>query len=241
MAISDEAQRVDSTRRNVQTFWRVLERAPHWSFVSLVFPTSWFSSLDNQLEQEVLQSTQRHMVVPLHDLLNAELTQIKAIRSTDRRSSVESDDPAQWQNYLKATDLVDRALRLEQQNQLFNQLQNNQRAPLDDLVQLSNTALSLNLNTGTLPYANFYNRLLVAGEDGSLQALDLSVDRPLIVSNFSGLMQRWLDQYFLADNFVSKAGYLKLHLDQLEAGSGNSLGELEELTALVDDLQAAIA
>ena len=81
----------------------------------------------------------------------------------------------------------------------------------------------------------------MAGEDGSLQALDLSADRPLIVSNFSGLMQRWLDQYFLADNFVSKAGYLKLHLDQLEAGSGNSLTELEDLTALVDDLQAAIA
>lgn len=241
VAISDEAQRVDSTRRNVQTFWRVLERAPHWNYVSLVFPTSWFSSLDNQLEQQVLQSTQRHIMVPLHDLLSAQLAQIKAIRSTDRRSSVESDDPAQWQNYLKANDLVDRALRLEQQNQLFNQVQNNPRAPLDDLVQLSNNALSLNLNTGTLPYAAFYNRLLVAGEDGSLQALDLSVDRPQIVSNFSGLMQRWLDQYFLADNFVSKAGYLKLHLDQLQAGSGNSLRELEDLTALVDDLQAAIA
>jgi type VI secretion system protein ImpL len=74
-----------------------------------------------------------------------------------------------------------------------------------------------------------------------LQALDLSVERPLIVSNFNGLMERWLDQYFLADNFVSKAGYLKLHLEQLEAGSGNSLSELEDLRALIDDLQAAIA
>ncbi|VVO48273.1 type VI secretion system protein [Pseudomonas fluorescens] len=241
VAVTDEAQRIDSTRRNVQAFWRVLERAPHWNYVSLVFPTSWFSSLDNQLEQEVFQSTRRHMILPLQQLLSAELAQIKAIRSTDRRSTVEGDDPAQWQNYQKATDLVNRALRLEQQNQLFNQVQNNQRAPLEDLVQLSNNALSLNLNAGTLAYAPFYNRLLVAGEDGSLQALDLSADRPLIVSNFSGLMQRWLDQYFLADNFVSKAGYLKLHLDQLEAGSGNSLTELEDLTALVDDLQAAIA
>lgn len=239
--ITDEAQRVDVTRRNVQTFWRVLERAPHWNYASLVFPTSWFSSLDNQLEQEVMQSTRRHLVEPLHQLLKAEMAQLKAIRSTDRRSSIESDDPAQWQNYLKATDLVDRALRLEQQNQLFNQLQNNQRAPLDDLVQLSNSALSLNLNTGTLPYATFYNRLLVASEDGGLQALDLSVERAQIMNNFSGLMQRWLDQYFLADNFVSKAGYLKSHLDQLQAGNGNSLTELEELTALVDDLQAAIA
>ncbi|MBK5530291.1 type VI secretion system protein ImpL [Pseudomonas sp. TH08] len=241
VAVTDEAHRVEPTRRNVQSFWRVLERAPRWDYVSLVFPTSWFSSLDSRLQQELFQSTQRHMLVPLHELLTGELNKIKAIRATDRRSSVESEDPAQWQNYQKATDLVDRALRLEQQNQLFNQVQNNPRVPLDDLVQLSNNALSLNLNAGTLPHAGFYNRLLAAGDGSDLQALDLSVDRPLIESNFSGLMERWLDQYFLADNFVSKAGYLKLHLEQLEVGSGNSLRELEDLRALIDDLQAAIA
>lgn len=243
VAVTDEAHRIEPTRRNVQSFWRVLEKAPHWNYVSLVFPTSWFSSLDTQLEQEVFQSTQRHILLPLHQLLSADLATIKAIRSTDRRSSVESEDPAQWQNYQKANDLVDRALRLEQQNQLFNQVQTDQHAPLDDLVQLSNSALSLNLNSATLPYAPFYNRLLVAGDSNgdNLQALDLSVDRPQIVSNFSGLMQRWLDQYFLADNFVSRAGYLKLHLNQLQAGSGNSLRELEDLSALIDDLQAAIA
>ncbi|MBV4477543.1 type VI secretion system protein [Pseudomonas botevensis] len=243
VAVTDEAHRVEPTRRNVQSFWRVLERAPRWDYASLVFPTSWFSSLDSRLEQELLQSSRRHILTPLHELLTAELVKIKAIRSTDRRASVESEDPAQWQNYQKATDLVDRALRLEQQNQLFSQVQNNQRVPLEDLVQLSNNALSLNLNAGALPHAAFYNRLLVAGagDSGELQALDLSAERPLITSNFSGLMERWLDQYFLADNFVSKAGYLKLHLEQLEVGSGNSLRELEDLRALVDDLQAAIA
>lgn len=241
VAVTDDAHRLEPTRRNVQSFWRVLERAPQWRYVSLAFPTSWFSSLDTQLEQEVFKSTQRHMLVPLHEWLVDELDRIKAIRATDRRSSLESEDPAQWQNYQKASDLVDRALRLELQNQLFGEVQNNQRAPLDDLVKLSNSALSLNLNAATLPHAAYYNRLLAAGDGGDLQALDLSVERPLITSHFTGLMERWLDQYFLADNFVSKAGYLKLHLEQLEAGSGNSLTELEDLRALIDDLQAAIA
>lgn len=241
VAVTDDAHRLEPTRRNVQSFWRVLERAPHWHYVSLAFPTSWFSSLDTQLEQEVFKSTQRHMLVPLHEWLVDELDRIKAIRATDRRSSLESEDPGQWQNYQKASDLVDRALRLELQNQLFGEVQNNQRAPLDDLVKLSNSALSLNLNAATLPHAAYYNRLLAAGDGGDLQALDLSVERPLITSHFTGLMERWLDQYFLADNFVSKAGYLKLHLEQLEAGSGNSLTELEDLRALIDDLQAAIA
>ncbi|MHB2138511.1 type VI secretion system protein [Pseudomonas monsensis] len=241
VAVTDDAHRLEPTRRNVQSFWRVLERAPHWHYVSLAFPTSWFSSLDTQLEQEVFKSTQRHILVPLHEWLVDELDRIKAIRATDRRSSLESEDPAQWQNYQKASDLVDRALRLELQNQLFGEVQNNQRAPLDDLVKLSNSALSLNLNAATLPHAAYYNRLLAAGDGGDLQALDLSVERPLITSHFTGLMERWLDQYFLADNFVSKAGYLKLHLEQLEAGSGNSLTELEDLRALIDGLQAAIA
>ncbi|WP_367253732.1 type VI secretion system protein [Pseudomonas sp. stari2] len=241
VTVTDEAHRVEPTRRNVQSFWRVLEKAPHWHYVSLAFPSSWISSVDVKIERAVFQAAQGHMVQPLHALLVAELAKLKAIRTTDRRNSVESEDPAQWQNYQKATDLVDRALRLEQQNQLFAEVQNNQRAPLDDLVQLSNNALSLNLNAATLPHAAYYNRLLAAGDSGDLQALDLSVERPLIVSNFNGLMERWLDQYFLADNFVSSAGYLKLHLEQLEAGSGNSLSELEDLRALIDDLQAAIA
>ncbi|WP_339432707.1 type VI secretion system protein [Pseudomonas sp. EA_65y_Pfl2_P78] len=241
VAVTDEAHRIEPTRRNVQGFWRVLERAPQWRYVSLAFPSSWFSSLDTLLEQELFRSAQGQMLVPLHELLVAELAKIKTIRATDRRSSIESEDPAQWKNYQKATDLVDRALRLEQQNQLFGEVQNNQRAPLDDLVQLSNSALSLNLNAATLPHAAYYNRLLAAGDGGNLQALDLSVEQPLILSNFNGLMELWLNQYFLADNFVSKAGYLKLHLEQLEAGSGNSLGELEELRALIDGLQAAIS
>ncbi|POA48775.1 type VI secretion system protein ImpL [Pseudomonas sp. MPR-ANC1] len=241
VAVTDDAHRVEPTRRNVQSFWRVLERAPHWHYISLAFPTSWFSSVDVKIERALFKSAQRQMVQPLHQLLVAELTKIKAIRSTDRRTSVESEDPAQWQNYQKATDLVDRALRLEQQNQLFAEVQNSQRAPLDDLVQLSNSALSLNLNAATVPHSAYYNRLLAAGDGGDVQALDLSVERPLVTSNFNGLMQRWLDQYFLAENFVSKAGYLKLHLERLEAGSGNSLNELEDLRALIDDLQAAVA
>ncbi|MBV4457928.1 type VI secretion system protein ImpL [Pseudomonas sp. COR58] len=241
VAVTDDAHRVEPTRRNVQSLWRVMERSPRWDFASLVFPTSWFSSLDSTLERQLRLSARRHLLEPLHDLLGAELAKLKGIRSTDRRVSVESEDPAQWQNYQKATDLVDRAVRLEQQNQWFGQALNNPRAPLEDLVQLSNNALSLNLNAGTLPHAAFFNRVLLADEDGNLQALDLSVERPQIVGNFTGLMERWLDQYFLADNFVSKAGYLKLHLEQLEVGSGNSLRELEDLRALVDDLQVAIA
>ncbi|MHC8381691.1 type VI secretion system protein [Pseudomonas sp. LB3P14] len=240
VVVTDESHRVEATRRNVQGFWRVVEKAPRWSFTSVVFPTSWFSSLDVQLENQLRLTAQSHLLQPLHNLLNAELAQLKAIRNTERRGNVESEDPAQWQNYVKAKDLVERAVRLEQQNQWFNQALNNPKAPLEDLVSLSNNALSLNFNVGTLRHAGFYNRVLFDADGSDLKPLDLAMERPVIEENFSGLMERWLDQYFLADNFVRQAGYLRLHLERLEAGSGNSLTELEDLRALIDDLQALI-
>ncbi len=240
LTVTDESHRLESTRRNVQGFWRVLEKAPRWTFTSVAFPTSWFSSLDVQLENQLRLTAQSHLLEPLHDLLNAELVKLKGIRNTERRGNVESEDPAQWQNYVKAKDLVERAVRLEQQNQWFNQALNNPKAPLEDLALLSNNALSLNLNVGSLPRAGFYNRMLLDANAGDLKPLDLAMERQVIEENFSGLMERWLDQYFLADNFVRQAGYLKLHLERLEAGSGNSLTELEDLRALIDDLQALV-
>ncbi|MDP9780461.1 type VI secretion system protein [Pseudomonas fluorescens] len=237
---SDEPQ-LEPTRHNVQNYWNVLEKAPRWRFVSVVFPTSWFSSVDAQLEQGLRLTARHHWVLPLRDLLNWDLEQLKSIRNTERRGNVESEDPAQWQSYVKAKDLVERAVRLEQHNQLFNQAINNPKAPLDELVQLSNNALSLNLNTGTLSRARFYNRVLFDAQNTDLKGLDLNAVRPAISDNFTGLMQRWLDHYFLADNFVRQAGYLKLHLQRLEAGSGNSLSELEDLMALIDDLQTLVS
>lgn len=240
VVVTDEAHRLEPTRRNVQSFWRVLEKAPRWSFASVVFPTSWFASLDPRLEGELRRTAQRHWLQPLGDLLASDLAQLKAIRNTERRLNVESEDPSQWQNYVKAKELVELAVQLEQQNQWYNQVLNNPGPPLDDLVQLSNNALSLNLNVGTLRRAAFYNRVLLIPDSSDLKALDLSSERSTVASNFMGLMERWLDQYFLADNFVRQAGYLKLHLERLEAGSGNSLTELEDLRGLIDDLQALI-
>lgn len=241
LVVDPDEPQLEPTRHNVQNYWSVLEKAPRWRFVSVVFPTSWFSSVDTQLENGLRLTARHHWILPLRDLLNSDLEQLKSIRNTERRGNVESEDPAQWQSYVKAKALVDLAVRLEQHNQMFSQVVNDPKAPLDELVQLSNTALSLGLNTGTLSRAQFYNRVLFDAQNSDLKGLDLNAARPVISDNFTGLMQRWLDHYFLADNFVRQAGYLKLHLQRLEAGSGNSLSELEDLMALIDDLQTLVS
>lgn len=241
LVVDPDEPQLEPTRHNVQNYWNMLEKAPSWRFVSVVFPTSWFSSVDTQLENGLRLTARHHWILPLRDLLNSDLEQLKSIRNTERRGNVENEDPAQWQSYVKAKELVELAVRLEQHNQMFSQVVNDPKAPLDELVQLSNTALSLGLNTGTLSRPRFYNRVLFDAQNSDLKGLDLNAARPVISDNFTGLMQRWLDHYFLADNFVRQAGYLKLHLQRLEAGSGNSLSELEDLMALIDDLQTLVS
>ncbi|NWB26104.1 type VI secretion system protein [Pseudomonas gingeri] len=241
VTVVDDNHRLGPTRRNVQAFWQLMEQSPRWHFASLVLPTSWFSYLDHERDQMLREVAMKHMVLPLRDLLQMNLTQLRAIQNTDRRPNLESEDPSQWQTYVKSRDLVERATALEQQYLLFTKAVNNHKTPLDDLASLSNLALGLNLNAATLHRAAFYNQHLAKIDLSNLIRVDLPTERLTIGGNFKELMGRWLDQYYLAENFVRQAGYLKLHLDQLESGAVNSLAELEDLKAMIDDLQAVVS
>ncbi|WP_248744889.1 type VI secretion protein IcmF/TssM N-terminal domain-containing protein [Pseudomonas sp. MWU12-2037] len=241
VTVNDETHRLGPTRRNVQAFWQLMEQSPRWHFASLVLPTSWFSSLDHQRDQVLRNVAMSQMMLPLRDLLQANLTRLKAIQSTDRRPNLESEDPAQWQTYIKSKELVEQATALEQQYQLLNKAINNHKTPLDELASLSNLALGLNLNAAMLHKAAFYNQHLAKMDISNLIRLDLPAERLTIGANFKELMGRWLDQYFLAENFVRQAGYLKLHLEQLESGALNSPADLEDLKAMIDDLQTVVS
>ncbi|MDU9389024.1 type VI secretion system protein [Pseudomonas sp. zfem002] len=241
ISISDDSHRQELTRHNVQSFWNVLERAPRWHFTSLVYPTSWFSSLDGQMDQVLQHTSMSHMNQPIHDLLQAELRDVLALGEAGRRGSApQGGDPAQWPSYLKARELVDKTLRLEQAATLYAQAQANQKSPLDQLIPLSNQTLDMNLNVGTLPFEKYYNRLLVNQGISPLKPIDLSLHRSAIQASFNQLMETWLGHYFRTDGYVTSAGYLKLYLDRLENGSGQTLRELEHMDALIEDLQASI-
>lgn len=240
VAISDDNHRQALTRHNVQSFWYVLEHSPRWHFTSLVYPTSWFSSLDGQMDQVLQHTSMTHMRQPIHDLLAADLRDLLAINDNARRGATQDGDPAQWPSYLKARELVQKVTRLEQAASLYAQAQANPKTPLDQLVPLSNQILDLSLNAGTLPRASYYNRLLVEEGLSPLKPLDLSLHRSAISANFTRLMENWLGHYFRTDGYVTSAGYLKLYLDRLENGSAQTLQELEHMDALIDDLQASI-
>tara|TARA_R100001244_G_scaffold24895_1_gene25044 strand:- start:3131 stop:6961 length:3831 start_codon:yes stop_codon:yes gene_type:complete len=241
VTVNDETRRKELTKQNVQTFWTVLEQAPRWHFASLAFPTSWFSALDGQLDELLRRTALSQLFQPLHDVLAADFNALTDIQPIGRRSSQEGDDPELWQNYVKAKSLASGVVRVEQQNQWFAQALNNPQGPLDDLVQMSNSTFAINLNVGTLRHAAFYNHVLRTAPPPSLQPLDLQEYREQIAEQFQRLMQLWLVQYSLADNFVRPAGYLKAHTEKLQAGYGNSLRELEEVSGLIDNLQDVIA
>ncbi|EIK95427.1 type VI secretion protein IcmF [Pseudomonas sp. M47T1] len=234
---TDDSHRLEQARENAESFWYVLEEAPRWHFSAVALPSSWFSDRDQQLEQALTDATDLYWLNPMRQLMGRQLQDLLAINAAGRRGNLDGDDPAQWATYQRAVDLVGRAVALQDQNRLLSEALGNSKTPLDELVELNNSLLGQSLNVATLRMAPMYNRLLVQGDYDGLKPLDLAAQRPQASQNLQDLMQSWLDQYFLADNFVRPAGYLKLHLGRLAAGSEGSLKDLEDIDALIDNLQ----
>ncbi len=239
--LKDPARSQEQARRNVQGFWNLLRDAPRWHFASLAFPTSWFSSLNDEMDEVLRAMARSEAMQPLARMQQLELDRLLAIRPADRRTEVVGEVPEEWPNYVKAHNLAYGAASLEQQNRWFSEALKGDKGALEPLAQLANGALGMELNTSTLRRRAYYDRVLVDLAAPGLQPLDLQSRRQVLTEHFQGLMKLWLTQYFLADNFVRPAGYLKLHLDILQAGQGNSLAELEEINAQVDDLESLLA
>ncbi|BAU74739.1 type VI secretion system protein [Metapseudomonas furukawaii] len=237
----DPGRSQEAARRNLQGFWNLLRDAPRWHYASLVFPTSWFSPLDARMDEVLRATTRREAMQPLARTQQVELDRLLAIRPTDRRTAVVGEVPEDWPNYVKARDLAYGIAALEQQNRWFSEALKGDKGVLEPLAQLGGSALGLELNISTLRRRAYYDRVLAGLGTAGLRPLDLQARRQVLSEQFQSLMKSWLTQYFLADNFVRPAGYLKSHLDTLQAGQGNSLAELEEINGQVDDLEGLLA
>ncbi|MDH4584389.1 type VI secretion system protein ImpL [Pseudomonas sp. BN415] len=241
VVLKDPARSEEQARRNLLGFWRLLQDAPRWHFASVVFPTSWFSSLDGRMDNVLRSMARSEALHPLAQMQRVELDKLLAIRSSDRRTNVEGEQPEEWPNYVKARNLAYGASSLEQQNRLFADTLSGDKGVLEPLAQLGNSALGLELNTADLRRRSYYDRALRGLGGPGLAPLDLKAQRQPLSEQFQALMKLWLTQYFLADNFVRPAGYLKLHLGNLQAGQGNTLAELEEINSLIDNLEDLLA
>jgi type VI secretion system protein ImpL len=241
VTLKDPARSAEQARRNLLGFWRLLQDAPRWHFASLVYPTSWFSSLDGRMDNVLRSMARSEAMHPLGQLQRVELDKLLAIRVGDRRTSVEGEQPEDWPNYVKARKLAYGVSSLAQQNRLFADVLSGDKGVLEPLAQLGNTALGLDLNTADLRRRAYYERVLRGLGGPGLAPLDLQPQRQALSQQYQALMKLWLTQYFLADNFVRPAGYLKVHLESLQGGQGNTLPELEEINSLIDTLEDLIA
>lgn len=241
VAFRDPARSEEQARRNLLGFWRLLQDAPRWHFDSLVFPTSWFSDLDGRMDKVLRAMARSEALHPLAQMQRGELDRLLAIRIGDRRTQVEGEQPEEWPNYVKARNLAYGTVALEQQNRLFADVLSGDKGVLEPLTQLGNSALGLELNSADLRRRAYYDRALRGLGGSGLAPLDLQARRQALSEQFQALMKLWLTQYFLAENFVRPAGYLKLNLDSLRGGQGNTLAELEEINSLIDNLEDLIA
>ncbi|OEC34812.1 type VI secretion system protein ImpL [Pseudomonas cuatrocienegasensis] len=237
---ADPARSEEQARQNLQGFWNLLEQAPRWQFASLVYPSSWVSSLDGQMDYLLRAMARSEAMRPLAQMQHAELLKLLEIRNSDRRPKVEGEHPADWPNYVKARSLALGVYNLEQQNHLLRDALSGDKSALESLAQLGNSSLGLGLDSASLAHHSYYDRALRGLEVPGLQPLDLEAYRDTFSEQFQVLMKFWLTQYFLAENFVRPAGYLRLQLDDLKAQQGNSLKELETINGLVGSLEDII-
>ncbi|WAJ39839.1 type VI secretion system protein [Pseudomonas sp. GOM7] len=227
-------------RQNVQGFWNLLQQAPRWHYASLVYPTSWGTALDDQLDLLLRNMAQRSVVAPLRQLQFDELTRLQAIRISERRTDVQGAVPDQWPSYVKARSLAEGVINLERQNKLLRELLSGQQGVVEPMAQLGNDALGLNLDPTSLNKRAFYDRTLRGLGVPRLAPPDLEAQRKALANQFQTLMRFWLTQYFLADNFVRPAGYLKRYLNDMEYGRDVSLQRLEEINAYIGHLEDLI-
>lgn len=228
----------DMARRRLQGYWSLLQGSSRWHFSSLVYPSSWFSDFDSRMDALLRDLARREVLLPLQQSQVADLARLKAIRSTERRANVQSDSPEQWPNFVAARDLATGVLAFEQRNRWYTELRaGTAKNALESLAKLGNEAYGLSLDPAGLRDAGYLEAVLGEGIPGAPVAVDPGPKDGPLARNFRELMGLWLDQFFLADNFVRPAGFLRLHLNELKARQGNRLEELEETGALVDALR----
>lgn len=232
----------DSARLRLQAYWALLQGAPRWHYRSLVYPSSWFSGFDGQMDELLRDLTRREVLAPLQQAQAADLVRLRAIRSSERRANVQSDSPEQWPNFVAARELAGGVLAFEQRNRWYNELRTGtSKNPLESIAKLGEQAYGLTLEPGALRNAGYLQSVLGQGIPEAPVPVDPGPRDGPLARNFDDLMNLWLDQFFLSDNFVRPAGFLRLHLNELKARQGNSLEELEETAAQIDALRNMVA
>jgi len=232
----------ENARQSISRFWALLAEAPRWRFSSVLLPSSLFSSLDDRLGQQLLDSASHKLYQPLHASLQRDMQKTAAIRMEHpRKQSAEGSSPDQWPNYLRARQLLDQALSLEKQSGQFNQMLGGSKKPLDDAAQLSRSLLDLELNADVLRWHAYYNEVLTHSPQALANPIELNTIRLGTGKQYSLLMRLWLDRLFADESFSSTAGQIKRHLQYLQSGQRNSIHELEELSLNTAQLRRLVA
>ncbi|MGP0015735.1 type VI secretion system protein [Pseudomonas sp.] len=224
----------DAARERIASFWRLLQAAPRWHMSTSILPGSWFSSLDQQLAQELRTRARVQLFTPLKGKLQDEITSLITPRVATRPRIGSSNNE---EAYRQAMQVLDQALAVERHNKRFAQsLQGDQR-PLDDAIALANELFGFNFQTKALPLSNDYNSLLATAEVPLASPVQLDPIKPQIAKRYVDAMNLWLDSLFASSDFSATAGAVNSQLRALQGGQRNSLAELEELDTSISQLR----
>lgn len=232
----------EGARKSISGFWTLLAEAPRWRFASALLPSSLFSSLDQQLRQQLLDSAGQKLYQPLQATLQRNMTEITGADMDNRwHQAGDNASPEEWPSYVRAQELLSQAQALEKHSARFNQMLAGSKSPLDDAAALSGSLLNLELNAQTLPLHARYNWLLARTPQALASPIELTAIRQQTGKHFVTKMRLWLDRLFADESFSSTAGQVQRHLQQLQNGQHNSILDLEELSLNIARLRRLVA
>ncbi|TBU91635.1 type VI secretion system protein ImpL [Stutzerimonas kirkiae] len=227
-------------RQRLQAYWRLLQDAPRWHYRSLLYPGSWFSGFDDEMDRLVRGLALNQALLPLHRLLRDDFAQLQRIGQDGPAAHTAHDSPERWPAFVDSRRLADGLVRLERRNDWYAAVRNGTPAPLETLMLLANDRLALDLQVSARPGMAHFDSALAAGVPEAPPGIAMEKSAAIIEGHFRELMWQWLDQYFMADAVVRPASYLRLQLAQLGNGQGRKPAELEEIQALIESLRRAL-
>jgi type VI secretion system protein ImpL len=232
----------DGARKSISAYWTLLAEAPRWRFASVLLPSSLFSSLDQQLREELVNSAGHKLYQPLYATLQRNIAEVTVDGTENRqRQAGDAASPEEWPSYLRAEALLEQVLALEKHSADFNHMLAGSKSPLDDAAALSGGLLNLELNAQNLRLHTRYNWLFARTPQALTSPIELAGIRQPTGKHFVSLMRLWLDQLFADESFSSTASKVQRHLQQLQNGQRNSILDLEELSLNIAQLHRVVA
>lgn len=225
------------TVQRMALLWRALGQIPQRRFATVLLPTSFFSSLDERVDQSWREAFADIILKPTQLRLLRDAAKVARIGEGDVQDVDEDASPDSWPEYAQARQLAEAASNLERQVGRYNRAVQDPAAAPDEAVPLLNSLFELNVSPLPTGARTHLAEALASSDQPLGQLVRLNQIRPLTAAHFQDAMQTWYDRLYTGKTFSRTADIVEDRLKDLTNRRINSAQQLRQLVDGIDMLQ----